>query len=843
MLGKMTNGVPKRISNDFDVQEILSQLTTTEKISLVSGTDFWHLAAVERLGIPAVRTTDGPNGARGTRFFEGVPAACFPCGTALGATWDQDLLKKSGDSMAQEAIAKGAAVLLGPTVNMQRGPLGGRGFESFSEDPVLAGNLAAAEISGIQSRGVSAAIKHFVCNDLEDKRMASNSIVTTRAMREIYLKPFQIAQRDAKPWSYMTAYNLINGLHCSENEWLLQKVLREEWEFDGLVMSDWFGTYSTTESIRAGLDLEMPGPTYIRGKLIGQALTCGKLLMHHLDARVYQVLKLIKKSLPLDIPSDAEEKTIDTPETAAMLRSVASASIVLMKNDKNILPLSKEKTTAVIGPNAEFAAFSGGGSASLRPYYAVSPLEGVRNKAKNCQYTLGAPGWKRPPLITEMSKTKKGEKGLNMTIYLEPHSNKDKKAVYSKPIESSYVPLSDFKHPDVPDELFWGDLDGQITPEESSEYEFSCSVAGTAKIFVNGELVVDNMTKQTPGDSFFGSGTIEEIGVVELEAGKTYDVHVEFGTLPTKTYEGVGATAFGAGGIRVGCYRKLDVQSEQEKAVALAKKVDQVVLCIGLNSDWESEGYDRGHMDLPPGSDDLVTAVLAANPNTVIVNQSGTPVTMPWASQTTTLLQAWYGGNETGNAIADVVFGDVNPSGKLPLTFPIRNEDNPSYLTYSSDDNRTLYGEDVYMGYRWYDKTKKAVLFPFGHGLSYTTFALSNLAIRTHGDEITVTVDVANTGNRDGAEVVQVYFSPLAPSITRPVKELKGFAKVDVKAGQTGKAEVKLSKKYATSFWHEGRDAWVCEQGSYGVAVGATSAELPLSGEIEVDEQLVWKGL
>lgn len=412
---------------------------------------------------------------------------CIP-GTALGATWDAGLLRRSGDAMAQETIAKGAAVLLGPTINMQRGPLGGRGFESFSEDPVLAGALAAAEVNGIQSRGVSATIKHFVCNDLEDKRMASNAIVTPRAMREIYLKPFQIAQRDAKPWCYMTAYNLINGLHCSENEWLLQEVLRGEWGFDGLVMSDWFGTYSTTESIKAGLDLEMPGPTYVRGKLIEQALGCGKLLMHHLDARVFEVLKLIKKTLPLNIPSDAEEKTIDTPETAAMLREVAAASIVLLRNEKSILPLSKEKTTAVIGPNAEFAAFSGGGSASLRPYYAISPLDGVRNKVKDSQYELGAPGWMRLPLITEMSKTKKGEKGLDMTIYLEPHGSKDQKAVHSKPVESSSLPLSDFKHPKVPTELFYGDLDGQITPDQTSDYEFSCSVAGTAKIFVNSEV-------------------------------------------------------------------------------------------------------------------------------------------------------------------------------------------------------------------------------------------------------------------------------------------------------------------------------------------------------------------
>lgn len=761
----------------------------------------------------------------------------------MAATWDLSLIQRGGALMGREAIAKGASVLLGPTTNMQRSPLGGRGFESFSEDPVLAGNMSAATVNGIQSTGVAAALKHFVCNDLEDKRMASNSIVTKRAMREIYLMPFQIAQRDARPLSFMTAYNLLNGTHCSENEELLHGILRQEWGFDGLVMSDWFGTYSTTDSIKAGLDLEMPGPAIVRGEQVPIALNCGKLLTHHLDARVIEVLKLIKKVLPLGIPEGAEEKTIDSPETAALLREIGSSSLVLLKNDNGVLPFHKHKTTAVVGPNAAFAAYCGGGSAALPAYYTVTPLDGVRAKVPDTRHELGAPGWKRLPLLSSMSRTKDGKQGLTMNFYLDPPSTEGRECVDEVHIRDSSILLSDYKNPRISGNLFYCDIDAVITPDETSEYDFSCSVAGTAKIYVDGRLVVDNMTKQTPGDSFFGSGTIEEVASTRLEAGREYNVHVEFGTLPTLTYRKGGATAFGAGGIRLGCYRKVDLKTEIERAVTLAKSVDQVILCAGLNGDWESEGFDRPHMDLPPGSDDLISAVLSANPNTAVVVQSGTPVTMPWRHDAPAILQAWYGGNETGNAIADVVFGDADPSGKLPLTFPARLEDNPAFLTYASDDNRVLYGEDVYVGYRFYDKTDRSPAFPFGHGLSYTAFSLRDLRVSASEDEVTATVEVSNDGPRDGAEVVQLYVAPRAPSVNRPAKELKGFTKVHVRAGETAAAEVRVLKKYATSFYHEGRGAWVSEEGVYDVLVGTSSAHTPLRSHFEVAKTVYWKGL
>ncbi|EXJ81029.1 beta-glucosidase [Capronia epimyces CBS 606.96] len=827
----------------LDVEDVLSQLNIAEKVALLSGIDFWHTAPVHRLGVPSIRLSDGPNGVRGTRFFNGVPAACLPCGTGLAATWDTSLVKKGGALQGAEAIAKGASVILGPTTNMQRSPLGGRGFESFSEDPYLAGAMSAATINGIQSTGVAATIKHYVCNDQEDQRQSVDSILTERALREIYLMPFMIAQRDSKPWCYMTAYNRVNGIHASEHPRLIEDVLRGEWGFDGLVMSDWFGTYSTSEAIKAGLDLEMPGPTYVRGKLVNQALGCGKLGVHDVDQRVREVLKLVKRVEPLGIPENAPETTVDTPETSALLRALSSSGIVLMKNENNILPFSKEKSTAVIGPNAAYAAYCGGGSASLLPYYAISPLEGIRAQVPHAKYELGAPGWKDLPLMSRLTKTSGNKDGLTMKVFLDPPSVRDRKPIDEVYVSYSDILLVDYKHPLVKTYLYWLELDGTFTPEESTEYDFSLCCAGTGKIFVNGDCVVDNETHQRPGPSFFGAGTAEEIGTLRLERGVTYDIKITFGTFPTMKFTSPGTTGFGSGGLRIGLERKASIDTEIVRAVKLAKEVGQVVICAGLNKDWESEGYDRDHMDLPPGSDALIKAVLAANPNTAIVIQSGTPVTMPWAKEAPALLQAWYGGNETGNAIADVVFGETNPSGKLPLSFPVRNEDNPAFLNYKSERNRALYGEDVYIGYRFYEKTRKEVAFPFGHGLSYTSFDIKLLSVNDDGVDIVVSASVSNTGEVDGAQVVQVYISQHHPSINRPKKELKGFSKVFVKAGGTEIVDTVISKKYAASFWDEARDAWVMEKDVYDVLVGDSSASTPLKGNFQVHETSWWNGV
>ncbi|KAL5343415.1 putative beta-glucosidase I [Aspergillus crustosus] len=834
---------PRQIYEDFDVDKVLLELTLDEKISLISGSDPWHTASVPRLKIPKIRVTDGPNGVRGTKFFNGVPAACFPCGTGLVATWDTELVQKGGSLQGHEAIAKGASVILGPTTNMQRSPMGGRGFESFSEDPVLAGDMSAATIRGIQSTGVAATLKHFVGNDQEHERQSVNAVIPEQALREIYLLPFQIAQRDSTPMAYMTAYNMVNGKHVSESTELIDEILREKWGFDGLVMSDWFGLYSATEAIQAGLDLEIPGPTYMRGVLVKQALSCGRLLPFELDQRVKEVLKLVKRLLPLGIPKNAEESTIDTSETASLLRSLAGSSLVLLKNSNTILPFNKKKTTAVIGPNADFAAYCGGGSAALKPYYAVTPLEGLKAQVPDIQYALGAAGWKKLPLLSRSTKASNGLEGFDMKIFLEPPTVHDREVIDSLYIDTSNIFLDDYQHPRIKSNLFYLELSGTLTATESTEYEFSLSVSGTGKLFVDGEVVVDNETTQTHGDSFFGSGTVEEIGRIKLTKGQTYTIRINFGTLPTRTFEISGSNSLGAGGLRAGGTPKVNPKIELEKAVSLAKSADQVILCAGLNGDWESEGYDHSTMDLPPGTDELIQAVVEANPNTAVIIQSGTPVTMPWVNDVPALIQAWYGGNETGNAIADVVFGNRNLSGKLPLSFPRCNEDNPAFLNYTSDRGRTIYGEGVYIGYRYYEKCKREVNFPFGHGLSYTNFGIDSLALQETDDYLSITVAVHNTGTINGAEVIQVYVAQQNPSINRPLKELKGFKKVSVAAGQMEQVTIQILKKYATSFWDEHRHAWVQERGRFTALVGNSSANTPLLAGFEVSRTSWWNGL
>ncbi|KAK9466043.1 glycoside hydrolase superfamily [Lipomyces arxii] len=831
----------------INVEETIEKLSLPEKVKLLSGIDFWHTYAIPRLNIPSVRMSDGPNGIRGTRFFASVPAACFPCGTALGATWDGPLLTKAGATMAEEAVAKGATIILGPTVNIQRSPLGGRGFESFSEDPFLSGALAAAEINGIQSKkGVIATIKHFTVNDQEHDRQAVDTILSDRALREIYLMPFMVAVRNSNPGAFMTAYNKYNGVHCSENPKLLAGILRGEWNWSGLVMSDWYGTYSTSSAINAGLDLEMPGPIRFRGERLLHAVTSKKVKVSVLNERVRNVLNMINTVAEAGVPENAEEKGADTPETAALLRTIAADAIVLLKNTNSVLPLDKTKTVAVIGPNAKVATYCGGGSASLNPYYAITPFDGIVAKvgADNVKYSLGGQSHKYIPLMDTVIKRADGAPGLLFRAFktYEDAASYDEDVVPLTTVELKKTDsfLGDFSHPSLPG-TWYASLDGYFTPTEAGVYEFGVSVAGTARLYVDKTLVVDNATVQTKGEYAFNSGSIEEHGTIALEAGKKYHVKLVFGSLNTSQLSKDSVFVDRNGAVRFGMARVISAEEEIALAVELASKVDQVVLCIGLNSDWESEGYDRQFMDLPQHMDELVSKVAAVNPNVVVVNQSGTPVTMPWVDSVGGLLQAWYGGNETGNAIADVLFGDVVPSGKLPLSWPVRNEDNPAFLNYRSERGRVWYGEDVYVGYRFYEKTKKDVLFKFGYGLSYTKFELSGFEAKIEGDEVVVQVTVANVGAIAGKEVVQVYFSQHAPSINRPPKELKAFAKIAVAPGETEVVKLVVPVKYACSFWDEIENSWICEKDTYTVTV--TNGVDSLSSDVVVGKTTFWNGV
>ncbi|KAK9238583.1 glycosyl hydrolase family 3 C-terminal domain-containing protein, partial [Lipomyces kononenkoae] len=491
---------------------------------------------------------------------------------------------------------------------------------------------------------------------------------------------------------------------------------------------------------------------------------------------------------------------------------------------------------AVIGPSAKVATYCGGGSASLPPYYAITPFEGISGKyydPSSISYTVGAYSHKLFPLLDGQIKCEDGSSWWMFKVF---NSREAAMARSVEPIDQISLRctnnfLDDYEHPQL-ERPFYATFDGYFTPQVDGVYDFGIAVAGTAYLYVNGKLLVDNATNQSQGEYFFGCGTVEESNSIELTAGTTYHLKVLFGSAGTsKSFESSGTAKNGA--LRLGCALRIDADSEIAHAREIAKNADQVVLCVGLNLEWESEGYDRTFMDLPGRLNDLIAAVAEVNSKVVVVNQSGTPITMPWLSNVAGLVQAWYGGNETGNAIADVLFGDVIPSGKLPLSFPVLNEENPAFLNYRSERGRVLYGEDVYVGYRFYDKTKRKVNFPFGYGLSYTTCELSDICASVGGATLKVSVKVSNVGKFTACEVIQVYVSQRAPSINRPPKELKGFKKIQVAAGASEVIEITIPTKYAFAFWDEERSAWICEKGTYTITASNGTAKLQSDVAIE----------
>ncbi|EFX05617.1 beta-glucosidase [Grosmannia clavigera kw1407] len=814
---------------DIDIDDVLAKLSVPEKVALTSGIDFWHTVSVPRLGVPSIRMSDGPNGVRGTRLFNGIRSSCLPSAVALGASWDVELMEDLGQLLGREAKAKGAHVLLGPTINIQRSPLGGRGFESFSEDAVLSGNLAGHYCKGIRSEKIIPTLKHFVCNDQEHERKAVNVIVTDRALREVYLLPFQISLKLSGAEAIMTSYNKVGGIHVSEHKELIDGILRKDWGWDGTVISD-----CVSEAINAGLDLEMPGPSRFRQNALTACVSSNKVLPMVLDERVRNVLKLIKRAAGSRIPEHAPMRELNSPEDRDLLRRAVAESVVLLKNEKSILPLDPKRSVAVIGPNAKAAFTCGGGSAWLPGYHSISPLEGITSKVQRdskVQFSQGITSFKKLPQLGPHLTTPKGEVGFIFRAYNEPPSVNSRQVVDELHLEASKAILFDYTPPGLHPTTFYAEAEGTFTPTESGMYDFGVTVAGTGQLFIDQELVVDNETVQNAGNSFFGMGTVEELGSKVLEAGVPYTVLFRFGSAPLSKVTNPKVVSFGKGGFSFGASRRVETEQAIADAVSLAGSAEQVVLVVGLNGEWESEGFDRPNMDLPPHTDRLVSAVLAANPDIVVVVQSGSPVSMPWVDDAATILQAWYSGDEGGHGLADVLFGDVNPSGALPFTYPRRVQDNPAYINFLSESGRVLYGEDVYVGYRYYDKVDRPTLFPFGHGLSYTTFLTSELEVALFEEEPTrlgsdekvrVTLNLTNIGDRAGAVVIQIYIVPARETVRngkvdRPIKELKGFSKSFLDPGQTKNIVVDIPTRLATSWWNEQRNQWHSQAGVYEV--------------------------
>nr|WP_117190509.1 glycoside hydrolase family 3 C-terminal domain-containing protein [Rhizobium terrae] len=805
------------------IDELVDSMTLEEQVSLLSGEDFWSLPAIERLNVGKLRVTDGPNGARGGGgLLGGVKSACFPVGIALGATWNAELLAEIGEALAAEAKSKGAHMLLAPTVNIQRSVTNGRNFECYSEDPVLTAELACAYVRGLQSRGISATVKHFAGNESEIERATMSSVIDERTLREVYLVPFERAVRKAGAMGVMTAYNRLNGTYASEHSWLISDVLRGEWGFEGLVMSDWFGSHSTAETVNAGLDLEMPGPARDRGARLVAAVEAGEVSRETVRARVRAILAVMERTGARRDRRAHQESANDRPEHRALIRRAGAEGMVLLKNN-DILPLGSGRRIAVIGPNARTAQIMGGGSSQLNPHYRVSPWEGLAFALGEdaLSYAAGCGNSRFAPLLQSALQV---EYFANRTLSGE--------VVHVETMDAAEAFwLGEVAQGKVADDNFSARLQAEFLPEKAGIYRIGIISAGLSRVYVDGAIVADAWNGWARGRTFFEEGCDEVVGEIALEAGKPVEIIIEFAA---KDHAVLRFAAF-----RLGIGLPLGNDAIAEAADAAAR-ADVAVVFVGRNGEWDTEGSDLPDIGLPGRQDELVSAVARANKNTVVVLQTGGPVEMPWSGEVAGIIQAWYPGQETGNAIADVLLGKSEPGGRLPQTFPARWSDNPAYSqdprVYPGAGGEVEYREGLFVGYRHYDRHGIVPLFPFGFGLSYTEFALENLlvdAARFDVDgSVTVSLDVRNTGARSGSTVVQLYVAPEGSSVARPEKELKAFAKVGLEAGETRRLILRLDAR-DFAYFDVRNQTWVVTPGAYRLRVGTDSATIVIEGRVE----------
>jgi len=781
---------------------LVRKLTLEEKALLTAGADMWRTAAIERVGIPALKMTDGPNGARGDALLGAgsETALCVPCGSALGATWNPALVERVGSALGEEARTKACRILLAPTINIHRSPLGGRNFECYSEDPLLSGKTAAAFVRGVQSRGVAATAKHFVANDAEFQRYTMSSRVDERALREIYLVPFELAVCEGGVLAIMTGYNRLNGTYCSENEWLLERVLRDDFGFTGIVMTDWFSSGDTAASAAAGLDLQMPGPGRFFGPALGEAVREGTVDEKVLDAKVERFLSVVDRLRAWEDPVEAAERSVERPEHRALAREAACESTVLLAND-GILPLdaSRLRSVALLGPNWGRAHIMGGGSASLRPHRRTPPLETMRERLGATCRVLHHPGCNIDRTTRTMNRavlrTPEGEPGIAVEIF--PNLDLAGEPVKRLVFEETRLAFFGAPAEGVGAREFSLRARAVFTPEQSGAHTFALVQAGRARVFVDGKIVLDGVTDPPPlGPSFLGMASQERLATVELAAGRAVEIRVEYSSREALLLRGV----------QIG-HRSPVEEDPIGAAAALAAEADVAILLVGTSDEWESEGHDRGSMDLPGAQDELVARVRAANPRTIVVLNTGAPVATPWADEVAAVLQAWLGGQEMCEALADVLLGAADPAGRLPTTFPSLLEHNPSFGNFPGENGEVLYGEGVLVGYRWYDTRRLPVRWAFGHGLSYTTFAIGEprVTAREHapGSPLVVEVPVTNTGPRRGAEVVQCYVAPPPGKLVRPAKELKAFEKVWLEPGASAIVQLVLEDR-AFACWDPG---------------------------------------
>lgn len=818
------------------VDHILAQLSLREKISLLSGRDLWCTNPIERLGVPAIVMTDGPHGVRADPPSVGGrpvgPATSFPTGVSMAATWDPALIERVGIALAEETRGMGCDILLGPCVNIARTPLAGRNFEAYSEDPYLAGKIGIAWVKGLQSQKVGASLKHFALNNQEFERNRGSSEIDERTMREIYLPQFEMIVKETQPWTVMCSYNRINGIYASENYYLLTEILREEWGFEGAVISDWGANHSTEESVEAGLDLEMPGPSRWYGDLLRESVENWSVDETTINRAARRILKLVLLTGKMDDPNALPKGAVDTPEHRSLARELAEQSITLLKNESGLLPLSKSiKSLAVIGPNAAEARYGGGGSSFVRPPYTISPLEGIKQllgENVSIGYEPGCSNLVEPQLFDPSCYVQAD--GITPGLKAEYYNN----ASFSgEVIAADTEPNMDvfYWNPSmVPAGVNLFNLSAVWTGKFIAPYSgtFNMVLVNTnhCKIYLDGKLLIDNDTGSLPiqaiwEDPWQAAKSI----VIELEKGKAYDFRAEY----SKQNLEVNA------GLTLRYLPVIDPEVSIARAVELARNSEAAVIFAGMPTGFESEGKDRPNMDLPGLQAELIRAVHAVNPNTVVVVHAGSPVHMPWADEIPALLLAYYPGQEGGAALANILFGEVNPSGKLTITLPKRYKDNPTYVNYPGT-KEVLYGEGIFVGYRYYDAKNIEPLFPFGHGLSYTTFAYSDLVMPSSfekGENLHLSFKITNTGKMEGKEIAQVYVRDVKSSLVRPIKELKAFQKVALKPGETRVISLNLDER-AFAYYNPYQHAWVAEPGEFEILICASSRDLRLQGQISM---------
>jgi beta-glucosidase len=806
-----------------EVTELIRQMTLKEKILLLAGKDDWNFMGVARLGVPDLAVMDGPHGVRivdDGRRWKG-PVVAFPTGASMATCWNPVLLEKVAGAIAEEVAAVGGDILLGPCINIVRHPLNGRTFETFSEDPYLNGQLAIAYINGMQDKGVGTSLKHFACNNQEVERMRGSSEVDERTMREIYLPAFETTVKEAKPWTVMCAYNRVNGKYASESSYLLTDILRKEWGFEGIVVSDWGATHSTVASVEAGLDIEMPGPAkFTRG--LEEAVATQQIDEETIDESVGRILTMIVRSGRMGKKQNARKKLLNTPEHVALARELAEESIVLLKNEKNLLPLKADgiKSIAVLGPNANQLQTSGGGSAEIdRPFRLVTPIDALRERLDGkveLKFEEGALNYEEPPIMDIRRLTPAQGEGYGLWgEYFDNMEFKGEPALRQVDRSMNLWWGGSSPCPEIKPEAFSARWTGTVNVPHPTKYTFTIWGFGEVRVYLDDKKIID----------FPESKEV----TLDLAPGRNYGFRVEFVRPPSALQAGF-VLGFGVA-------RGMSLSGQIENAVKLAASSDVAIIFAGMCRRFEQEGTDRPHLNLPGNQDEMIRAVVRANPKTIVVLNAGCPVAMPWADDVPAILDLFYPGQDGGSAIVDILLGDVNPSGKLAVSFPKRLEDTPAFLDYPGG-RFVHYGEGIFVGYRWYDKRQLEPLFPFGFGLSYTTFEYGAVAAPKSfrpGEEITVSVSIKNTGKVAGKEVVQLYVHDLESSVTRPVRELKGFAKVDLAPGENKTVSFQLGPR-AFSFYDPHRGEWMAEPGDFEIQFGSSSRDIRAKAALTLEK-------